>query len=124
MENHSSYVQQLAYIAWAKTEFAVDNEVFSQSITDLIHQNAILYQSISDGLTRYHLNFLKALLQGRGSEMSTSEVIRNFDLGSSANVVRIKQALLKKEIIDISDKTTTLCDPVFGLWLKREMKIL
>ncbi len=124
VENHSSYVQQLAYIAWAKTEKIVDEEVFSQSVTDLINQNSMLYQTITDGLTRYHLNLLKALLHGNGSELSSSEVIRRFDLGSSANVVRLKQSLLKKEIIDISGKKTSLSDPVYGHWLRREMRLL
>lgn len=122
VENHSSYVQQLAYIIWVKTDSFVNEDIYYEALNDLVNQNSILYQTISDGLTRYQLNFLKAIINGKGSEISKSEVIQLFNLGSSANVVRIKKSLLKKEVIDISGKQVSLSDPVFGLWLMREMK--
>jgi len=121
VQNHSSYVQQLSYIVWVKTEKKVTDEILSESLQELIEQNAVLYYSIVDGLTRYQINFLRALVSGITHEYTSSGVINKYDLGSSANVVRIWKSLEKKEIIDISGKRIIINDPIFSIWLKREL---
>ena len=45
------------------------------------------------------------------------EVLNKYKLGSSANVKNIKNALEKKELIDILPDSITLQDPVFKHWL-------
>ena len=51
---------------------------------------------------------------------STSEIIRKYSLNSSANVKRVKDALMKKEILtfDADDKPSFL-DPLFEYWIKK-----
>jgi hypothetical protein len=51
---------------------------------------------------------------------SAQAVLRNYRLGTSANLKKIKAALLSKEIIDIQGKTIELLDPVFKLWLRED----
>ena len=45
--------------------------------------------------------------------------INNFNLGSSANVIRMIKALEKKEIVEQINKQIIFLDPVFELWLKK-----
>ncbi|MDR2010811.1 MAG: ATP-binding protein [Bacteroidales bacterium] len=124
VENHSSYVQQLSMLVWTKTKKNVRNEYLKESIEELIDQNGILFYRETENLTRYQLNFLRALTSGIESEFSRAEIIKKYDLGSSANIVRIKKSLEQKELIDITGKKIIFLDPVFKLWLKREFKIL
>jgi len=44
--------------------------------------------------------------------------LQTYDLGTSANVVRLKDSLVNKEIIDVNGGKVELLDPVFTHWLK------
>jgi hypothetical protein len=46
-----------------------------------------------------------------------SDLIAEYQLGTSANVVRIKKALINKEIIDTGQNKIFFLDPVFRRWL-------
>ena len=69
------------------------------------------------------MNFLRAITDGVHSEFTTQEVLRKYQLGSSANVSIIKRALVKKELIEIEKRKTVIPDPVMKVWLQRELKI-
>ena len=122
VENHSSYVQQLAWNVWVKTaEITTDVDIES-AITDLFNQNALLYYRYVEELTGYQLNFLRAVAEEIHSEFTKNEVLQKFQLGTSANVKRLKDALEKKELIDISGKTVSFNDPVFKLWFQKNLR--
>ena len=55
------------------------------------------------------------------TELSSSEVIKKYNLGSSSNVVIIKKALTKKELIDTEKRKVLISDPVLKVWIKREL---
>lgn len=118
MENHPYFVQQLAHIVWVNTKDKGTEKIIEKSLDDLLNQNAILYQRDLDNMTNYQLNFLKALC-GNNGKLSSSETIRKYNLGTSANVIRIKNSLEGKEIIDITGKKIEFIDPAFKLWLKK-----
>ena len=58
-----------------------------------------------------------------GEEESTlhaSEVIRKYGLNSSANVKRVKDALMKKEILTFEEEDKPeFLDPLFEYWIKK-----
>lgn len=119
VEAHSFYVQQLSWLVWLRSPQVAGAQHVEQALEDLVNQNAMLYYSQSEGLTSYQLNFIRALLDGHKSEFSRGEIIQKYDLGSSANVARIRKSLEKQELIDISGSQVHLLDPVFGLWMRR-----
>lgn len=121
-ENHSSYVQQLSWLVWLHTEQTVSAQSIDEAIEDLLAQNSILYQRETENLSSYQMNFLRAMVDGVDSEFSRKEVIDTYRLGSSANVQRIKKALAQRELIDIEGRKVVLNDPVFKLWLEREIR--
>lgn len=121
VENHSSYVQQFAWLVWTKTIEIAGDEEFDEAYDDLLTQNGMLFSQYVDGLSSFQLNFLKVLADGIESGFTNSDIIKKYNLSSSANVARIKKALEKKELIDISGQKVTLIDPVFKIWLQREL---
>ena len=56
-----------------------------------------------NSLTTFQVNMLKAILDGV-NRFSSSEVIQKYGLSSSANVRRLKDALMKKEIVTSTRK--------------------
>lgn len=70
-------------------------------------------------LTTFQVGLLRAIIDGY-SKFSTSEVIRKYSLNSSANVKRLKDALLKKEIITFqgAEEKPVILDPLFEYWLR------
>ena len=46
---------------------------------------------------------------------------QKFDLGTSANVSRIKETLEKKELIGLVPGQVNFLDPVYELWFKKEI---
>jgi hypothetical protein len=72
---------------------------------------------ITDDLTTTHVNFLKAVIENQ-QQLSSKKTIDQYRLGTSANVIRIRKALMDKEIIDDMGKGLFLLDPMYAYWLK------
>lgn len=120
VDNHSSYVQQLAWLLWIRTTDIATEEQLTHALEDLLDQNNILFQSETENLSAYQMNFLKAVIDGIHSKFSSKEIILKYNLGTSANIVRLKSALLQKELIETDGKEIILADPVFGVWFKKK----
>jgi uncharacterized protein len=118
MENHPYYVQQLSQVVWQQTTKTATENSLLEAIEELLDQYTILYQKEVDMLTNYQLNFLK-LLCNNEQQHSSAAVLLEYNLGTSANVVRIKTALQNHEIIDVLGKQITFNDPLFAIWLKK-----
>lgn len=123
MECNSYYVQQLSYLIWEITKNEVSKEIVNMALERFFEQNRILYQLELELLTAPQTNFLKALCSGVDKNFTSQDVISTYKLGSSANVIRAINGLLKKDMIDKMGKTITFVDPGFRLWLKRIYKI-
>ncbi|EKE05590.1 MAG: hypothetical protein ACD_19C00200G0003 [uncultured bacterium] len=120
VDNHSSYVQQLAWLLWIYTQNNATEQNFAEAHQDLIDQNTPLFEKQTENLSVYQMNFLRAIVDDVHSEFTTQEVMQKYRLGSSANVSIIKRALIKKELIETENKKIYLADPVMKLWLKQE----
>lgn len=123
VDNHSSYVQQLAWLVWIHTDKVAAEQDFEAAYHDIIDQNTPLFEKQTESLTTYQMNFLRAILDGVHSEFTTQEILQKYQLGSSANVSIVKRALVKKELIEIEKRQVVIPDPVMKVWLKRELGI-
>lgn len=121
VENHSSYVQQLAWLVWIHTDKTATNQDFDLAYQDILDQNTPLFEKQTESLTTNQLNFLRALIESPDSEWSSQEILQKYQLGSSANVVAIKKALLKKELIEIEKRKVIIPDPILKEWLRKEL---
>ena len=124
VDNHSSYVQQLAWLVWIHTDEVATEENFEEAWQDLLDQNTPLFEKQTENLTGYQLNFLRAIIDGVSKEFTTKNVLEKYNLGTSSNVAIVKRALIKKELIDTEKKEIVISDVVLKEWLRREFKML
>ena len=119
VDNHSSYVQQLAWLVWNRTEHAATQENFDAACSDLLIQNSNLFYNYFENLSVLQIKFLKMIADGHSENLNSSELLRKYEIPSSSNVTRFKKSLEQKEIIDINHKKITFNDPVFLIWFKK-----
>lgn len=118
VENHPYYVQQLSQLCWYRTSVELLDEDIELAMESLVMQLSLLFQNITENLVTTQVNYLKALTD-EVKMLSSKEVINTYQLGSSANVSRIKDALINKEIIDDQAAgNPVIQDPVYKYWLK------
>lgn len=120
VDGHSSYVQELAWNVFVETEREVTEDSFQRGLDELLHQNSALFQSRIETLTSFQMNFLRALCDGIHSDFGSQRIIDAYRLGTKSNITRLKSSLEDKELIETSKGATTIADPVFLLWFKRE----
>ena len=115
---HPYYVQQLAQACWLRTEERCTEKQVESTLEDLLDQYGTIYQKEVDELTNTQVNFLRALCD-KVEQLSSAKTISEYELGTSANVNRIKDALREKELIEISGNSMEMNDPLFRHWLIR-----
>lgn len=120
VDNHSSYVQQLAWLVWVHTDKIATEKDFESAYQDIIDQNTPLFEKQTESLTTYQMNFLRAVLDGVHSEFTKQEILNKYQLGTSANISIVKRALEKKELIEIEKRKIIIPDPILKEWLRRE----
>jgi len=116
-ECHPYYVQQLAQQSWLRTESVCDETIVNKAFTDLVMQLSMLFQNLTDTLGRTQINFLRALINNI-AQLSSQSTLNEYQLGTSANVVKIKKILVNKEIIDSHGNKISFLDPLYKHWLK------
>ena len=120
------YINHFCSICDCISKGYIMEPVLLESLEAIISLNEPKFQATMNDLTTYQIYLLRAILEGQ-TRLSSSEVIRRYNLNSSANVLRLKDALCKKEIItfEAEDKPVIL-DPLFEYWVSKvffEMKM-
>lgn len=119
VDGNSSYVQQLAWYAFLRTEEKTEEAALQEALGELIVQCSDVFEAKTDSLTAYQMNFLHAVSDGNNSGLSSSQTIKRYNLGSSANVATIMKSLLEKDLIQKEDNKIFLTDPVMKYWLRK-----
>jgi hypothetical protein len=96
-----------------------DESIIMEAYDGLKNQLSLLFVGLIESLTNKQIDFLKAILSGE-TALSSKEVLAKYKLGTSANVIRIREALLSKEIIDVNAQHIEIQDPIFKIWLKTD----
>jgi hypothetical protein len=116
-ENHPYYVQQLSQQVWLRTENSCESEIVQLAFEDLVMQLSMLFQILTDDLTSRQINLLSAIIAGEG-QLTSQRVLNVYNLGTSANALKVKKSLHDKEILDIVGKTISFNDPLYKYWLE------
>ena len=119
VDNHSYYVQQLAQQSWLRTKTTCSKTIIDESLQSIKNQLSLLFVGQIETMTATQINFLKAVLDGE-TAFSSQENLKKYRLGTSANLKNIKNALISREIIDISTQKVDILDPIFKLWMKED----
>lgn len=121
VENHSSYVQQLAWNVLAETEKETTEHDFDNGLQSLLAQCSGLFEQHIHGLTGYQMNFIRAICDGVHTDFGSKTNLEEYDFGTKSNISRIKTALQDRELIEITKDGVFLEDPVFKIWLRTKV---
>jgi len=121
VDNYSSYVQQLAWNVLVVSDSIVTEQTFQEGLEATFAQVTPFFVELTANLTTYQLNLLRAICTGFHEDFGKKEVTSQYDLGSRSNLVKLKKALIEREIIEQTEDGLFISDPLFERWFKREM---
>jgi hypothetical protein len=113
--NHPEYVQQLAHHCWSLTTDRADDTILKNAMDLVLDTNGMFYQEMCDNLSNTQINLIKAVLGGEW-QFTSAEVMRKYRLGTPRNVVKNKESLDEKDILDFSVDPPSFNDPFFKFW--------
>ena len=118
-KNNLWYINHFAAICNSMSKGYIMEPVLVDALAGIIAVHEPRFRAMVSGLTTHQVSLLRATVDGN-IRFSASEVIRKYGLNSSANVKRVKDALMKKEILtfDEEDKPEFL-DPLFEYWVRK-----
>lgn len=121
-DRYSSYVQQLAWLVWLRTDKHATKENVEFGIDRMLDACEPLFIQQTESLSAYQMNFLRALANGVHTGFTRSEILDTYQLGTAANISRLKKALTEKDLIMMTaPKKLEISDPILALWLKRRV---
>lgn len=118
VECHSYYVQQYSQMVWLLTEKTATQETVDMAYRQLIDRSSLLFSNIMDSMKPRQINFLRAIAKGE-KNLSSASVLKNYNLGTSANIKNLRQAVIDRDLITIEPGTgiMEIQDPIFKQWL-------
>lgn len=118
-KNHFWYINHFSSICDSMSKGYIMEPVLVDALSSLIAVHEPRFRAMVCGLTTHQINLLRATVDGN-TRFSASEVIRKYGLNSSANVKRVKDALMKKEILTFEEEDKPeFLDPLFEYWIKK-----
>lgn len=120
LRGNMRYVNHLFSIVDSLARGYVNQGTISNAMRILLSIYSHHFFNFVCSLTDFQLNLLKAIVNGE-TKFSTASVIGRYNLNSSANVKRVKDALVKKELVWFDDEDIPhIQDPLFEYWLRQE----
>lgn len=124
--NNICYINHFSAICDSLTKGYIMEPILNEALSTIVSIHEPRFIATMEDLTTFQISLLRAVLDGQ-TKFTSSDVIEQYALNSSANVRRLKDALCKKEIITFSDNgVPSVIDPLFEYWARRyyfEMKI-
>jgi len=78
----------------------------------------MLFQLLTDDLSMKQISFLNALVN-KEEKVTSQSTLKKYNLGTSANVIKMRRTLHDREIIDVIGKKIEFMDPLYKYWLKK-----
>ena len=121
VDNYPSYVQHLSSILLnlLPQGGTVTEDMMPQAVAELISTNEALYMQQIEPLSSYQMNMLRAIVSGVHSGFNERRVRSQFDLGAPSNIVRLRKALIERDLIYSELRQLNVTDPVFALWFRK-----
>ena len=111
------YINHFCSICNSLSKGYIMEPILEEALTDILAIHEPRFKAIMADLTTYQICLLRAILDGH-TKFSSAEVIGHYNLNSSANVRRLKDALCKKEIVTFSERDIPeIIDPLFEYWV-------
>ena len=121
-DRYSSYVQQLAWFVWLKTQNTATEEDLRYAVNKMLDSCEPLFIQQTEDLSSYQMNFLRAIIEGVNTGFTQSSILSKYHLGTAANITRLKKSLTDKDLImTVAAKRIEMCDPILSLWLRERV---
>ena len=118
MACHSWYVQQLSHYTWNRTRKKAGIAEVESALEEVLQANLPLYQTETEWLSATQLQLLIAIANGE-NQLTGQATMKKYRLGTPRNILKNKQLLLEKDIIDRQEGRYLFLDPAFEIWFKR-----
>ena len=113
------YINHFASICDSMSKGYILEPALVEALSHLISIHEPRFNATMSDLTGHQVNFLRALVDGV-TRFSAADVISKYGLNSSANVKRVKDALMKKEVLLFDENDNAqIIDPLFEYWLRK-----
>ena len=113
------YITHFASICNSLSKGFMNEGILMDALRIILSIHTTRFKAITDDLSVHQISLLRAITDGE-VRFSSVEVIEKYDLHSSANVRRVKEALQKKEIITFDDNgEPSFLDPLFEYWIRK-----
>lgn len=116
---HSWYLQQLCYFIWSFTPTEVTEEVFRLGLKQVLNINTPMFQNDTENLSSTQIEMLKAIAEGE-QHFSSQSAKQEYRLGNPNTIVKNKQMLQNKDVIERQEDKFVFVDPIYQLWFKGE----
>ena len=118
-KGHPWYINHFASICDGMTRGYLMEPGLVEALGCLISVHEPRFVEIVSSLTTHQVSLLRATVDGV-TRFSSAEVIRRYGLNSSANVKRVKDALMKKEVLLFDeDDQPSIIDPLLEYWVRK-----
>ena len=113
------YINHFSAICDSLTRGYIMEQTLTEALNSLLAVHEPRFVAVMNDLTTFQVSLLRAILDGH-TRFSSAEIIRQYNLNSSANVRRLKDALCKKEIVTFDEEENpVLLDPLFEYWVRK-----
>ncbi|MBQ9477665.1 MAG: hypothetical protein IJU63_07780 [Bacteroidales bacterium] len=117
--NNIFYINHFCAICNSLSKGYIMEPLLVEALDMLVSIHEPRFRATMNDLTTFQVSLLRAILDGN-TRFSSTEVIENYGLNSSANVRRLKDALSKKEIVTFGEHDEpVLLDPLFEYWVRK-----
>lgn len=118
-KGHLWYINHFAAICDAMTRGYIMEPVLVDALNCLLAVHEPRFSAMVSDLTTHQVSLLRATVEGV-TRFSSADVIRKYGLNSSANVKRVKDALMKKEVLQFDENDNpSIIDPLFEYWVRK-----
>ena len=116
---HLWYINHFAAICDHMSKGYIVEQALVEALTYLVSIHEPRFTAVMADLTTHQVSFLRAVVDGV-TRFSAADVIRKYGLNSSANVKRVKDALMKKEVLVFDENDNPqIIDPLFEYWIRK-----
>lgn len=117
--NNIWYINHFCAICNSLSLGYINEGIMMDALNNLLSIHKPKFEAMMYSLTGHQISFLRAVLDGI-VKFSATDIIEKYSLNSSANVKRVKEALMKKEIITFDEKQEpVILDPLFEYWVNK-----
>lgn len=118
-KNNVWYVNHFCAICNGISRGYIMEAMLEEALEEMIAIHEPRFRALMEDLTTFQICLLRAIMDGY-TKFSSAEVIERYNLRSSANVRRLKDALCKKEIVTFSEREEPeILDPLFEYWVAK-----